>query len=74
MLQPDCYASTLEQARAKVQRRIVQNLWSADIFCGISQPTVTIGLDLGDRNCWYCILDQAGQIQTRADSPIILET
>jgi transposase len=29
----------------------------------ISQPTRTIGLDLGDRNSWYCVLDEAGQIQ-----------
>jgi transposase len=28
-----------------------------------SQPTLTIGLDLGDRNSWYCVLDDAGQIQ-----------
>jgi transposase len=28
-----------------------------------SQPQVTIGLDLGDRNSWYCVLDEAGQIQ-----------
>jgi len=32
--------------------------------CGnISQPTLTIGLDLGDRNSWYCVLNEAGQIQ-----------
>lgn len=28
-----------------------------------SQPTLTIGLDLGDRNSWYCVLDEVGQIQ-----------
>src|ERR1044071_2874419 len=28
-----------------------------------SQPRLTIGLDLGDRNSWYCVLDEAGQIQ-----------
>ena len=28
-----------------------------------SQPTLTFGLDLGDRNSWYCVLDEAGQIQ-----------
>jgi transposase len=28
-----------------------------------SPPTVTIGLDLGDGNSWYCVLDEAGQIQ-----------
>jgi hypothetical protein len=23
---------------------------------------LTIGLDLGDRNSWYCVLDEAGRI------------
>ncbi len=27
----------------------------------ISRQQLTIGLDLGDRNSWYCVLDQAGQ-------------
>ena len=29
----------------------------------ISPQKLTIGLDLGDRNSWYCVLDEAGQIQ-----------
>jgi len=29
----------------------------------ISQPKLTIGLDLGDRNSWYCVLDESGQIK-----------
>ena len=29
----------------------------------ISQQKLTIGFDLGDRNCWYCVLDESGQIQ-----------
>jgi transposase len=29
----------------------------------ISQQKLTIGLDLGDRNSWYCVLDEAGQVQ-----------
>jgi len=28
-----------------------------------SQQKLTIGLDLGDRNSWYCVLNEAGQIQ-----------
>ena len=28
----------------------------------ISQPKLTIGLDLGDRASWYCVLDEAGAI------------
>jgi hypothetical protein len=29
----------------------------------ILQQKLTIGLDLGDRNSWYCVVDEAGQIQ-----------
>jgi transposase len=29
----------------------------------ISQQKLTIGLDLGDCNSWYCVLNEAGQIQ-----------
>src|SRR5437868_11362014 len=29
----------------------------------ISRQRLTIGLDLGDRNSWYCVLDEAGTIQ-----------
>ena len=28
-----------------------------------TQQKLTIGLDLGDRNSWYCALDETGQIQ-----------
>ena len=29
----------------------------------ISPQKLTVGLDLGDRNSWYCVLDEAGQIR-----------
>jgi len=29
----------------------------------ISQQKLTIGLDLGDRNSWYCMVDETGQVQ-----------
>ena len=29
----------------------------------ISQQSLTLGLDLEDRNSWYCVLDEEGQIQ-----------
>src|SRR5215471_7642906 len=29
----------------------------------ISRQRLTIGLDLGDRNSWYCVLDESGTIQ-----------
>jgi transposase len=28
-----------------------------------SRQTLTMGLDLGDRNGWYCVLDEAGQVK-----------
>ena len=34
----------------------------------ISQPRLTIGLDLGDRNSWYCVVDETGQIQLEQQS------
>ena len=27
-----------------------------------SQPKLTIGLDLGDRSSWYCVLDEQGEV------------
>jgi transposase len=27
-----------------------------------SEQKLTIGLDLGDRSSWYCLLDEAGEI------------
>ena len=35
----------------------------------ISQQKLTIGLDLGDRNSWYCVLDDAGQIPAEQRVP-----
>ncbi len=28
----------------------------------ISQQKLTVGLDLGDRSSWYCVLDEAGRV------------
>jgi len=28
-----------------------------------SQPKLTIGLDLGDRSSWYCLLDEVGEVR-----------
>jgi hypothetical protein len=28
-----------------------------------AQQKLTIGLDLGDRNSWYCVLDEAGKVE-----------
>jgi len=27
-----------------------------------SQPKLTIGLDLGDRTIWYCLLEELGEV------------
>ena len=29
----------------------------------VFQPKLTIGLDLGDRSSWYCVLDERGELQ-----------
>ena len=34
----------------------------------ISQPKLTIGLDLGDRNSWYCMVDEAGRSDGSSES------
>ena len=28
----------------------------------ISQPKLTVGLNLGDRSSWYCVLDESGNV------------
>jgi hypothetical protein len=33
----------------------------------LSQQKLTIGLDLGDRNSWYCVVDETGQIQRNSE-------
>jgi hypothetical protein len=38
----------------------------------ISQQKLTIGLDVGDRNSWYGVLDEAGQIQREQRSFLYL--
>jgi len=35
----------------------------------ISRQKLTIGLDLGDRNSWYCVVDEAGRIQLEQRVP-----
>ncbi|HKW68528.1 MAG TPA: IS110 family transposase [Terriglobales bacterium] len=32
----------------------------------VSQPKLTVGLDLGDRSSWYCVLDERGELQAEA--------
>jgi transposase len=35
---------------------------AANEIRNFSQPRLTIGLDLGDRSSWYCMLDEAGRV------------
>jgi hypothetical protein len=37
----------------------------------ISRQTPTIGLDLGDRNSWHCVLDEAGHYKRSRDLSLI---
>ena len=33
----------------------------------ISEQKLTVGLDLGDRSSWYCVVDEAGGVLSGAD-------
>src|SRR6266853_4538375 len=35
---------------------------AAEQIRNFSEPKLTIGLDLGDRSSWYCVLDEAGGV------------
>src|ERR1700730_7297345 len=53
-------------SKAQIKRRPAMKKVStvaAKTTKNFSQPKLTIGLDLGDRNSWYCVLDEAGQVQ-----------
>jgi hypothetical protein len=34
----------------------------------VSQQNLTIGLDVGDRNSWYCVVDEGGRTQVSSES------
>jgi hypothetical protein len=36
------------------------------------QQKLTIGLDLGDRRSWYCVLDEAGKVQVEMREALFL--
>ena len=36
---------------------------AAKVGRNISPQKLTVGLDLGDRNSWYCVVDERGEIQ-----------
>src|SRR5579859_6682812 len=61
-----CTLPSYRRARSTDKRRPAMKKVStaaAKQSRNFSQQKLTIGLDLGDRNSWYCVLDASGQIQ-----------
>src|SRR6478672_6521406 len=59
-------SQVIDVRKAQIKRRPAMKKVSTRATArsrNISQQKLTIGLDLGDRNSWYCVLDEAGQIQ-----------
>src|SRR6202043_884550 len=59
-------SQVIDVLKAQIKRRPAMKKVStaaAKQSKNFSQPKLTIGLDLGDRNSWYCVVDEAGQIQ-----------
>jgi Ethanolamine utilization protein EutJ (predicted chaperonin) len=59
-------SQVIDVRKAQIKRRPAMKKVStaaAKQSRNFSQPKQTIGLDLGDRNSWYCVLDETGQIQ-----------
>ena len=38
------------------------NTAAAKATKNLSQQKLTVGLDLGDRSSWYCLLDEVGEV------------
>src|SRR5208337_2422016 len=59
-------SQVIDVLKAQIKRRPAMKKVSTRAAAqsrNISQQRLTIGLDLGDRNSWYCVLDESGQIQ-----------
>src|ERR1700688_3843469 len=59
-------SQVIDVLKAQIKRRpAMKKISTAATKQGknFSQQKLTIGLDLGDRNSWYCVVDEAGQIQ-----------
>src|SRR5579862_5149877 len=59
-------SQVIDVLKAQIKRRPAMKKVStvaAKQSKNFSQQKLTIGLDLGDRNSWYCVLDESGQIQ-----------
>src|ERR1700745_895644 len=62
----DVRSQVIDVLKAQIKRRPAMKKVStvaAKPGKKISQPKLTVGLGLGDRNSWYCVLDESGQIQ-----------
>ncbi|MFL6304011.1 MAG: hypothetical protein ACJ72H_10745, partial [Candidatus Sulfotelmatobacter sp.] len=59
-------SQVIDVLEAQIKRRPAMkkvSIRAAAQSSNISQQKLTIGLDLGDRNSWYCVVDETGQIQ-----------
>src|ERR1700719_3654825 len=67
-------SQVIDVLKAQIKRRPAMKKVStaaAKQSRNISQQKLTIGLDLGDRNSWCCVVDESGQIQPeQASSPL----
>ena len=58
-------SQVIDVLKAQIKRRPAMKKTSTAAIKqskNISRQKLIIGLDLGDRNCWYCVLDEAGQV------------
>jgi hypothetical protein len=58
-------SQVIDVLKAQVKRRPAMKKVSTAVAKqsrNCSQPKLTIGLDLGDRSSWYCLLDQVGEV------------
>jgi Ethanolamine utilization protein EutJ (predicted chaperonin) len=56
-------SQVIDVLKAQIKRRPAMKKVSSAVAKqsrNISQQRLTIGLDLGDRNSWYCVLDESG--------------
>jgi activator of 2-hydroxyglutaryl-CoA dehydratase len=58
-------SQVIDVLKAQIKRRPAMKKVStaaAKARKNCSQSKLTIGLDLGDRSSWYCLLDEAGEV------------
>jgi len=58
-------SQVIDVLKAQIKRRPAKKKVStaaAKATKNFSQPKLTIGLDLGDRSSWYCLLDEVGEV------------